>query len=101
MRTKLFLKAGKPDIPVKEANENDKVVHDVKRERVETDDSTRLPTLHDIVAINDKEDIDEKVIEESIETDTEEVSSLGEDSCQISYLKRHVLWILLLVILWF
>ena len=39
---------------------------DVKRERIETDDSTRLPTLHDIVAINDKGDIDEKVIEESI-----------------------------------
>ena len=66
MRMKLFLKAGKADIPVKEANENDKVVDDVKRERVETDDSTRLPTLHDIVAINDKEDIDEKVIVESI-----------------------------------
>ena len=66
MRTKLFLKAGKADIPVKEANENDKVVDDVKRKRVETDDSTRLPTLHDIVAIKDKEDIDEKVIVESI-----------------------------------
>ena len=39
---------------------------DVKRERVETDDSTRLSTLHEIVAINDKEDIDEKVIEERI-----------------------------------
>ena len=57
--------AGKSSIPIKEANENDKDVDDVKRERVETDDSTRLPTLHDIVAINDKEDIDEKVIEES------------------------------------
>ena len=45
MRMKLFLKADKAGIPVKEANENDKVVHDVKRERVETDDSTRLPTL--------------------------------------------------------
>ena len=66
MRTKLFLKAGKADIPVKEANENDKVVDDVKRKRVETDDITRLPPLHDIVAINDKEDIDEKVIVESI-----------------------------------
>ena len=41
---KLFLKADKADIPVKEANENDKVVDDVKRERVETDDSTRLRT---------------------------------------------------------
>lgn len=63
---KLFLKADKADIPVKEANEKDKVVDDVKKERVETDDSTRLSTLHDIVAINDKEDIDEKVIEERI-----------------------------------
>ena len=63
---KLFQKADKADIPVKEANEKDKVVDDVKKERVETDDSTRLSTLHDIVAINDKEDIDEKVIEERI-----------------------------------
>ena len=52
MRMKPFLKAGKADIPVKEANENDKVVDDVKRERVETDNSTRLPTLHDIVNLS-------------------------------------------------